>query len=431
MDAAQAAIVGGDPARAIATSLRARALARRAGGRAAKLADFHHAVVLLAARGGRAERGTWSHLDRLPARDASEALEILLLGATALYWSGDNESARWVLERVVMRARADRAPMLGTALDTLAAVLFRLGDWPTADGLSAEALRIARARRVDFDTASAATTLARIAAARGDEAECRALLNSARRLARRGSLAAAYVLSASGLLELSLGRPDAAARELEKLATGTVSPPLSPLVNQWLPELIESYVRAGRPRDALSALARLEAAVRPSDGPLLRALAARSRGLLAPTNTLELHFGGALRLHDRTDVPFERARTELCYGERLRRARRRPEAIAHLQAALAVFERIGAAPWADRARGELGPLRRSATGAGIEQLLTTHELAVAAHVQRGATNREAANALFVTPKTIEYHLAQIFRKTGVRSRTELVIALFRAERRPA
>ena len=428
-DAAQAAISGGEPGRAITTSRRARQLGRTVGGRAEEMAELHHLVILLATGGRRpAKRSTWANIDRLAALDSPGALEILLHGATAMYWTEDYDAARRLLDRVVERARAARSPIIATALDTLAAVLYRVGEWPAADGLSAEALRIAAERAVAFDTASAATTLARIAAARGIEGDCRALLDRARRLAPRGSLAAAYAASAAGLLELSLGRADAAIRALEPLATGGAGNNLSPIVNQWLPELIESYVRAGRATEAFPALARLEAAARTAHGSLIRALAARSRGLLAPATTLDLHFGEALRLHGQTTVPFERARTELCYGERLRRARRRSEAAIHLRSALATFERIGATPWADRARRELGPLDRSARGAGgVTDLLTPHELAVASLVRRGATNREAASALFVTPKTIEYHLAAIYRKLGVRSRTELAIALIGSE----
>src|SRR5438552_1374317 len=128
----------------------------------------------------------------------------------------------------------------------------------------------------------------------------------------------------------------------------------------------------------------------------------------------------AMSLHARTDMPFERARTELCYGERLRRARRRAEARDQLHAALETFERLGAGPWADRARNEL-----RATGETVHRdrsasdELTLQELQVALKVSEGATNREAAAALFLSPKTIEAHLSRVYGKLGIRSRTEL------------
>jgi len=112
--------------------------------------------------------------------------------------------------QVIERGRLLRWPGLPIALDTLAAVEFRTGRWPSADAHSAEALRLARDRGRAFEIASASTTLARVAAARGAEADCRSLLDDARSLAGAGTLAAAYTASAGGFLELSLGRPEAA-----------------------------------------------------------------------------------------------------------------------------------------------------------------------------------------------------------------------------
>ena len=120
-------------------------------------------------------------------------------------------------------------------------------------------------------------------------------------------------------------------------------------------------------------------------------------------------------------TPFERARTELAWGERLRRSGRRTEARERLNRALRIFDRLGAAPWAERARGEL-----RASGQSVltpeqraEDALTPQELQVAAIVAGGATNREAAAALFLSVKTIEFHLRHVYRKLGIRSRTEL------------
>ena len=121
-------------------------------------------------------------------------------------------------------------------------------------------------------------------------------------------------------------------------------------------------------------------------------------------------------------MPFERARTLLALGERLRRAKQRAEAREPLQAALDAFERLGARPWAERARTELRATgarpaaRRSETAA---EQLTPHELQIALLVAQGMTNREAAAALFLCPKTIEYHLGQIYRKLDVRGRAQL------------
>jgi DNA-binding NarL/FixJ family response regulator len=124
-------------------------------------------------------------------------------------------------------------------------------------------------------------------------------------------------------------------------------------------------------------------------------------------------------------TPFERARTGLAFGERLRRAGRRTDARDQLRRALRTFEMLGAAPWADRARGELRASGQSVLNPTqrAEQMLTPQELQVAAIVAGGSTNREAASALFLSVKTIEFHLGNIYRKLEIRSRTELVRAL--------
>ena len=97
-----------------------------------------------------------------------------------------------------------------------------------------------------------------------------------------------------------------------------------------------------------------------------------------------------------------------------------------MQLALAAFEQLGARLWAERARAELSSGRRAKRGpAPLRDLLTPHELEVAVVVGRGATNKEAAAALFVSPKTIDYHLASIYRKLEVRSRTELAALIAR------
>jgi DNA-binding CsgD family transcriptional regulator len=120
-------------------------------------------------------------------------------------------------------------------------------------------------------------------------------------------------------------------------------------------------------------------------------------------------------------MPFELARTQLAYGERLRRAKARADAREPLRAALATFERLGATAWAERAVAELRATghasgRRSESASSR---LTPHELQVALLVTQGMTNREVAAALFLSPKTIEYHLGQIYRKLDVRGRSQL------------
>jgi len=132
-------------------------------------------------------------------------------------------------------------------------------------------------------------------------------------------------------------------------------------------------------------------------------------------------FEDALQLDDGVSA-FERARTQLCFGEHLRRHGRRRDSRIHLGAALEVFEASGARPWAERARSELraSGLTLQRREPAAQEQLTQQELQVARLVAEGKTNREVAATLFLSPKTIEFHLTHIYRKLDIHSRSELV-----------
>ena len=134
--------------------------------------------------------------------------------------------------------------------------------------------------------------------------------------------------------------------------------------------------------------------------------------MAADEDEAEARFAEAMRLHDGHHRPLDRARTALLLGERLRRARHKAEARGPLRIALEDFARAGAAPWAERARDEL----RAAGGGAAQprgrplERLTPQERQVARLVAGGATNRDVAAALFLSPRTVEYHLHKVFRK---------------------
>jgi DNA-binding NarL/FixJ family response regulator len=134
-------------------------------------------------------------------------------------------------------------------------------------------------------------------------------------------------------------------------------------------------------------------------------------------------FAAALDHEERAGLPFERARTLLAHGRRLHRARRRAEARVRLREAHAGFTRLGASAWAAQAEHELRAAGARRRAAAAPDVLTPQERRVIAAVRRGATNREIATELFLAPKTVEFHLRQIYRKVGVRSRTQLVATL--------
>ena len=147
----------------------------------------------------------------------------------------------------------------------------------------------------------------------------------------------------------------------------------------------------------------------------------RTKGVLAESDDEAFdYFAKGLAAAVQQDNRFAAGRVELAWGERLRRARRRAEARGHLEQAVELLRAVGATVPAERATQEL----RAAGGvvgdaAGSHQLLTPHELQVARLVVGGASNRDLAAKLFISPRTVEAHLTAIFRKLGVRNRREL------------
>jgi len=274
--------------------------------------------------------------------------------------------------------------------------------------------------------AAARLAAARRAAIRGDGPACRRLVERALTGAPRHDAAIEEEASTVvALLELGLRHPDRAVAVLEPMLRVTSGPGSRRASRRsWLADLVEAALHTGRRDLARAALSGPGSSVAAGESLTLRARMARAEALLADDDGVDVAFGRALALlAESPDVAFERARTELCYGERLRRGRRRTYARRHLRSALLAFERLGAAPWAARARAELQASsetarRRVSSG---EEALTPQERAVARIVAAGATNREAAAALFLSPKTIEYHLGNAFGKLGVRTRTQLAV----------
>jgi DNA-binding CsgD family transcriptional regulator len=185
---------------------------------------------------------------------------------------------------------------------------------------------------------------------------------------------------------------------------------------------IEAAVRAGDVATARDWLGDYEAWAESAGAAWARAVALHGRALLAEDGEeSERLFEAALERHAEAARPFERARTELAFGEFLRRARRRREAREHLRAAVDGFEALGAELWAERARVELRASGQTARRrvADTRDQLTEQELQIAHFVAQGLSNREVAAQLFLSPRTIAAHLRSIFRKLGITSRTEL------------
>lgn len=266
-------------------------------------------------------------------------------------------------------------------------------------------------------------TVARVEAATAREDDCRDHVRRALELA--GELGAGsiriYAVAALGLLELGLGRPSAALPVLEELAKLVEElGPRDPGVVEWAPDLIEAQLLCGRVEEARETLRTFEEQARSTGNPWASASAARVRGMLVEEG-FEREFAAALHGHASR---FERARTELRLGERLRRERRLTDARAPLRSAHQAFELLGARGWsaqagAERAAAGERPKRAEAHLPALLHELTEQELRIALLIAEGVTNREAAAALYLSPKTIGYHLGKVYNKLGVRSRTEL------------
>jgi DNA-binding CsgD family transcriptional regulator len=346
----------------------------------------------------------------------TRAFHLLRPVGQVLTWLERYEQAHQVFAEMVERARSESAlGALPYALAGKAEVDFRIGNWPAAYAGASEAVRIAEDTDQRTLLAFALISLARIEAGQGREEDCRAHADRAVETTSTGSITA-YRASVLGLLALGLGKSEEAVEYLRELAHNVRERGLEePNVMQWSGDLIEAYVRAGRDADAEGELEFLERQAAQTGRTWALAVAARCRGLLVPDDQFDDAFA------HQAPTPYERARTELCYGERLRRARRRTDAREPLQAALETFERLGARGWAERAAKELAAtgLTAKTREPSAAETLTPQELQVALTVARGATNREAGAALFLSPKTVESHLSRIYRKLNVRSRTEL------------
>jgi DNA-binding CsgD family transcriptional regulator len=351
--------------------------------------------------------------------DAAVQDPVLLLfaGRAALYL-GDDEVAYRSHHEAALRARA------GGVLGVLTQILPRLthlelsaGRWHSASANAAEGLELGREIGQHDLVAQHQVMLALLAAFRGDEDECRALAAESleHASARRLGVVSEYALWSLALLELGLGQAGEALRRGRGI-TGTMVVFWSAL------DRIEASIRAGEQDLAREWLGTFERWAASDAVAWAQAVVLHCQALLAgEEEEAESLFASALEAHAQAARPFERARTELAFGEFLRRTRRRIEAREHLRAALESFETLGAKLWAERARVELRASGQTARrrDPSTREDLTSQELQIARFVAEGLTNREVAAQLFLSPRTVDFHLRNVFRKLGITARTQL------------
>ena len=430
LDAALLSLPAGDPPQVLHNGERAAAVLDQVGGPPAAYAAYAVAIGHLLCGQGRI--GDPAALRAAESIDAEAAIsQDVLEGAYVAsgvahfhLWHERHRDALHLSRALVARAReASAMSVLPLALAALSAAEFRCGSWREAYAAASESLTVAEQIGQPNEICNSLARLAHIEAARG-MTEARAHAVRAIELAAPLDLGSIITLAGStlGFLDLSLGQTQDAITQLRRTGTHSLNAGLrAPTVATWAADLAEAYVRAGQHEQAREALNSLEEQARSTGGHLATGSVARCQGLLASGDTFTASFEHALHAHRAFGDPFELARTHLCFGERLRRERRRTEARTHLRQAAETFDNLGAPLWLTRSNAELTAtgLRARPRLGGADQQLTPQELQVAFLVAEGATNREAAAALFITPKTVEAHLGRVYRKLNVRSRTEL------------
>ena len=352
----------------------------------------------------------------------------LTWAALAGWWAGDGAlmtikargALEWGREHAALAVMPWAATLLGSGL-------IMTGRWREARAALEEGAEAGRLTEQEGHLSMVLSPLAWLDAAQGRADECRAHVHEGLALTDalglrwlRNWLLGALVVDELGR-GLEQGSPGVTLlrRSLAELPLREV-----PSTSSWT-DLIEALLRLGDVEDAENLLRPFADEAERVGDPYALARTERCHGLHPATSAFEGHFEHALRLHEVASNPFEVARTRLGYGERLRRSGRRVDSRAQLREALTVFERLEAAPWAERARAELRATgeRLRARDPAAEEELTPQELQIALVVSEGKTNREAGAQLFLSPKTVEWHLGRIYGKLGVKSRAQLARAL--------
>jgi ATP/maltotriose-dependent transcriptional regulator MalT len=361
---------------------------------------------------------------------------LLVHAGIAALLLGDHTRATTATVRAAASARARGATVtVAQAMEFRAYADFWTGRPRAGEAAAVDALRQAYATGQDNGACHLQAALAMFAALTGDADVCRERAAAARSyaLARGLGLPAALAQWALAYLDLSTGRFAAAAARLRALAGFGPGHGHRAIRHLATPHYVEAAVRTGDTRVARAAHADYHHWASTVRSPDDLALSARCRALLAPGEEAVDHYRTALDLHAHGTRDFERARTELLFGSALRRLRRRTEARDRLHSALEAFDSFGAPHCATQARTELRALGTPAAPPpeateALTTRLTAQQLLVARMAAEGATNREIAARLALSPRTIDHHLRGVFARLGIRSRIELVRLLGEGDR---
>jgi DNA-binding CsgD family transcriptional regulator len=373
-----------------------------------------------AAAGATMQRAA-EELTSIPVEDVLRWGWMAVSAATTLW---DVEGLHAISARQVQLVRdAGALAQLPLYLAQLGIALPWMGDFTGAAAVIAETDNVAAAT----GSAIAPYTLLRLRALQGREAEATALIATAIELAAGGQgIAAVYAHWSAAILYNGLARfDDAASAAQQAISECTV-----PFQTMWmLPELIEAAVRTGDAELARETLAQLAATTQPAGNDVALGIEARCRALLSDGAAADELYRETIDRLGRTQVRTELARAHLLYGEWLRRENRRADARTQLRAAYDQFTSIGMQAFAERARKELLAMGEAVGrhSAETREQLTPQEEQVARLVRDGLSNPEIGAQLFLSSRTVQYHLHKVFTKLGVSSRRELPAALARRE----
>ncbi|MGA8722386.1 MAG: LuxR C-terminal-related transcriptional regulator [Solirubrobacteraceae bacterium] len=356
--------------------------------------------------------------------ERAERIEVpacLIWSALAAIRAGMGEASLSHASRAVSLARdTGEVPTLPFGLQVQAAALVAQSRFDLAYATAEEGWRLALETGQPWAAGWNVMNLALIDALRGSEERVQAHVAELQTLVARSGATpmVQYAERVLGLLYLGLGRP---AEALERLLTSVSArrPDSDPAFASLVPDAVEAAVRADRLQDVTRQLARFEDWAQRTSDPKALALLARCQALVDEPHAEE-HFDRAIDLADSLP-PFERGRTELLYGEWLRRQRRRVDARRHLRTALELFGPMGVVPWESRAQAELrasGETARKRSPTTRDEL-TAQELQISRLVASGMTNPEVAAQLFLSPRTVDYHLRKVFTKLEIASRADL------------
>lgn len=339
------------------------------------------------------------------------------LGLAALY-IGDDTVALDEYGRFIAHARQSGAPVtILYGLARRAAAEIATGDWAAAAAGSAEARDLARATGQDPVGSLPLAWLTLLSALRDDQAGFRQNLAEFERPTRTRDVGLTSTVSRDVIFwakGVNAADPPTALHHLEQITHLMVR-------NMSAVDRIEAAARSGRQAQVAQWADELTTFAEQTQVPWASAASAHARAIRSDGAQAVTLFEHALEAHARSTRRPDRARTQLALGEHLRRSRRRIDAREHLRSALETFEDLGATRWAERARQELRASGETARrrGPSTSAALTAQEQHVASLVRQGLGSRDVAARLFVSPRTVDFHLRNVFTKLGVSSRAEL------------